>query len=182
MQQVQSFFQGAAQGVLDHYPNRFSLVGAVFCASAAAEIAIKTVGDLYSEEKTWEGDRTGICNNFALATFYGLCAWNVVPGTAIIGAIIAIAQHVLFSTSEEDLLLSPPFKFTGNLLGACNDFVGFIDEDSKGELAKNVEVFATPYFGFIGIGLLGVAYQASRLPYQNMWLAARIGAKAIFGI
>lgn len=61
-----------------------------FCGIVAAEMAIRTVGDVIHHH-----DNTELSANLAGTLFYGICAANIVPYTPVIGASIFVVHSFL---------------------------------------------------------------------------------------
>jgi len=94
----------AIQSILQYYPSRWALGGATFCGLAAAEMGIRVVGNLF-QMRDARGQRE-LSENLAGACFYGLCAANLLPGTAVFGGVVCLLQGLLRGNSDNPYYLS----------------------------------------------------------------------------
>jgi hypothetical protein len=93
-----------------HHTLQVTLGSAVICAAVAAETGIRSVYDIFklislNSENQDEKDavKRNISSNLGSALFYGLCAANIIPGTAIMGAVIFTIYSNCVTDSKKSL-------------------------------------------------------------------------------
>jgi hypothetical protein len=82
-----------------HYPSIWSLGSATLCAAAVAQIGYR----LFTEVREKKGNLSAEWTQREVArmTFFSLCAFNIVPYTAVFGAATFLL-HSYFSFFEEE--------------------------------------------------------------------------------
>jgi len=109
MNQIQNFVQPFIQS----YPSHLALGGAVICATASIEIAIKTIKAIPSLSNGEENAYENFAKNLGQAIFYAFCAANIVPYTPLIGGAIFTA-HSIFTYKQQDAYIAA--KILGNFV------------------------------------------------------------------
>jgi hypothetical protein len=92
-----------------------SMIGTAVAAPVVIEMALRIFKDLYSiatEENNKDAKRS-LSAHMGGAAFYGLCALNLVPGTAIVGAAFFTAHAFMLDDHKE--LTSWAMKKLGTL-------------------------------------------------------------------
>jgi len=100
----------AIQSVLNAYPGPWSLGSAILCSAASAEMLIRAAtGRSANNPRDVIADLDSPRNlsaNLGGALFYGLCAANIVPYTAIAGAVIFTGYSLATGANRDAYSLS----------------------------------------------------------------------------
>lgn len=94
------------------WPTNLALAAGTVGTIAVAEMAIRSVGDLMeyfkesNSEKIKDKALDNLSANLGGALFYGMCATNILPGSAVIGGAIFIIHSILSCTNDDAYLSS----------------------------------------------------------------------------
>ena len=91
--------------VSTNYASKFSLGSAIICGGAAIEMALNIFKDINDKAHKRPNAMKNLSANLGGAIFYGLCAANVISGTAIVGAAI-FTIYSLVKCNDADTYLS----------------------------------------------------------------------------
>lgn len=93
-----------------HHAWKFTLGSALLCAGVTVETSIRGVYDIfqlmaYKGEDAQEKEKIkyNISANLGSALFYGLCAANVIPGSAVLGAAIFSTYSCCVTNSQKTI-------------------------------------------------------------------------------
>lgn len=92
---------------LDTYPSNWALGSAALCAAGSIEMALRIFKDMK------DGHLDNLSKDLAGALFYGLCAANLAPHTALLGAAIFTVRTIA-TYGRDDVYLT--MKIYGNIL------------------------------------------------------------------
>ncbi len=165
-------------GAQNYYSNKWSLGGGVGCAIVAAEMAIRAVGDLIEKGRLEEGQtKDSVSRNFSAnfggAIFYGLCAANILPGTAILGSLIFTVYSFAVNKREDNYLATKVIReselkvlnFVLDILQVAWDWVIYPVADALRRIFSTVFDLLVPKHPiWIGVALLVTAIAVVKLP------------------
>lgn len=162
--------------VHDHYPSRTAMVTGAFCAAAALEMAILVPYNIsqinHAAGGAIEQLKYNLSANLGGAIFYGLCALNVIPRTAALGAGI-FTLYSLIHFQEEGAY------FTSRIIGHTAKFI------SREILLPISDHILVPVIRKIGnvanalITLIGKLIVNMPLPKHPVWIGVLVLGAAI---
>lgn len=93
-----------------HHNMPMTFGSAVICASVTVETGMRGIYDIFKlislnfkNQKEKEHIKYSLCVNLGCALFYGFCTANVIPGTAILGALIFTIYSNCVNSSNKSL-------------------------------------------------------------------------------
>jgi len=102
--------------LLQRYPTRWALGGAAFCGVAAVEMAARTFYDISQLRMGGEQIQRDLSADLGGTIFYGLCATNVVPYSAVAGAGIFACYSISAYKGQRAYVVSKVFGETAELI------------------------------------------------------------------
>lgn len=169
-------FDAIKEYVHNHYPTKTAIVGGVICAAAAMEMAILVPYHITQIHHAANGALEPLKYNLSAslggAIFYGLCALNIIPRTAAIGASI----FTLYSIGNFQY---EGAYFTSRVIG---NTVKFITKEILSPLCEHVLLpiirkiaeVASKLIAFIGKLIVNMP-----LPKHPVWIGVLILGSAI---
>lgn len=154
---------------IERYPSYWSKGAALFCMIPSVELAFRALGAIVQPKKEDGtpfslGDRAWyVITNAAGATFYGLCALNLVPYTAIGGALLftaySIAEGGYVDSCYSCQIINQLWQnsFGPTVMAARNWVASYCPSGSNAEAATNM---AKVLFSREAMHLVGVVVTA----------------------
>lgn len=164
-----------------HHASTLTFGSAVICVAASAEMGIRSAIDALKlmgvvEKKKDEDASYNFSANLGGALFYGLCAANIIPGTAIVGAsiftIYSICVHSSTKSVEDEYITS---KVIGTGADLTNRLFSWTWKHIVSPVLDNV-VF--PVLKKIGEAVTCILSHIS-MPEHPIWYALGLLATAI---
>lgn len=160
----------------DHYPSKMAIAGGIICAAAAIEMAVLVpynISQIHSAANgALEALKYNLSANLGGAIFYGLCALNIIPRTAAIGAgIFTLYSAITFNQNEA--------YWTSRLIGNTvrfifNDILAPICEDILMPIIRKIGDVAARLISLIGRLIVNMP-----LPKHPVWIGVLILGGAI---
>lgn len=170
--QVVNRISSFSSTVVQHYPT--SLASQVFCGAVVTEMAVRTLQDgwKYLTDQTLSAkDKTNLgydfFNDLGGAVFYGLCAVNYLPGTALLGALSFTLYSIVGDVNEKDYLLTRLLNHTYTTF--CAPVVDTVCISLCTAINKISDV-VTQIFSYIN------------LPVPPIWVAVALLGTATLGV
>jgi hypothetical protein len=99
--------------LMNHYPTAFAMGGAALCGVAAIDMAQRAIRDLGEDDP--EEKRINLSADLGGVLFYGLCAANIIPYTAVLGAVV-FSGYSLYAVCEKLPFAYKTSEIWGNFL------------------------------------------------------------------
>jgi len=153
-----------------YYVKPVPMIGGVICGLTAAEAALRLIGNIFSPADPAIADpketKREISRNLGKAIFYSLCAANIVPGTAFIGASIFACRSIFSSVkADKESLTAKCFRVPTTWA------LGVVSEMTFLPAVKTENFFLKGLLGTIGLeptdAWLGVATFIPAYYYRN---------------
>ena len=169
--------------VHDNYPSKTAIAGGLVCAAAAIEMAVLASYNMSQINNVANGAleslKYNLSANLGGAIFYSLCALNIIPRTAALGAGIFTLYSLIIFQSEGAYL-------TSLLIGKT---VKFISEEILVPICEHLLIPIIRRIGDVAgrlIALIGKLIVKMPLPKHPVWVGVLILGSAIavykFGI
>ena len=114
---IRNFGPMMAHYVDAHHTTRLALIGGGMCALATVELALRTLRNLWqviSNDPAARREEFGetVSRNIGGMVLFGACATNAIPGLAVLGGTLLVANAVLSRPSHDALLVTKAIRFT----------------------------------------------------------------------
>ena len=162
--------------VHNHYPTKAALAGGIICAAAAVEMAILVPYHISQIHHAANGALEPLKYNLSAslggAIFYGLCALNIIPRTAAVGASIFTLYSISNFQHEGAYLTS---RLIGNTVKfITKEILSPICEHVLIPIIRKIAEVASKLIAFIGKLIVNMA-----LPKHPVWIGVLILGSAI---
>lgn len=162
--------------IKNYYPSKTAMIGGAICAAAAIEMAILVPSNISqiksAAEAALEPLKYELSANLGGAIFYGLCAFNVIPRTAVIGASIFLLYSVINFHDAGAYLTSRVIGHTMKFI--TDEIVMPVMEHIIAPLVARIVHIASQLIGLIGNILVKMP-----LPEHPVWLGVLVLCGAI---